>query len=239
MKIPLAFGVSLLLAGSVFGQGRGNYNTYGSFSGFGSVVFPGTGHPPGAGNFSITNPGFAGRLGATVNGTLRGPYGGFNSQRRSVAVVPYAYPVYVGGYGGYDAGYVNGPGYAPQPNVTYVTQPQQPAPQIVINQNFAAPAQGLAPSGQAVAQESDGFHMYQAPGRPASEPQLADPRYYLIAYKDHSIYSALAYWVEANTLHYVTMQNTHNQASLDLVDVEFTKRLNQDRNMPFTLTPSH
>ncbi|MDQ6699658.1 MAG: hypothetical protein M3Z36_05680, partial [Acidobacteriota bacterium] len=106
MKTLLAFGASLLLAASVFGQSRGNYNSYGSVSGFGSVVFPGTGHPPGVGNFSITNPGFAGRLGATVNGTLRGPYGGLNSHRRAVGVLPYAYPVYVGGYGGYEAGYV-------------------------------------------------------------------------------------------------------------------------------------
>ncbi len=234
MKTILAFGVSLLLAASVFGQSRGNYNSYGSVSGFGSVVFPGTGHPPGVGNFSITNPGFAGRLGATVNGTLRGPYG-VNSHRRAVGVLPYAYPVYVGGYGGYEAGYVNG-GYAPQPyaaqpNVTFVAPPQQQAPQVIINQNFGP---GNLPN----AQEGDGFHMYQAPGRPTSDSQPADPRYYLIAYKDHSIYSALAYWVEASTLHYVTMQNTHNQASLDLVDVDFTKRLNQDRNMPFTLTPS-
>ena len=231
MKILFAFGVSLLLAASVFGQSRGNYNSYGSFSGFGSVVFPGTGHPPGVGNFSIANPGFAGRLGATVNGTLRGPYGGVNARRQAVSVLPYAYPVYVGGYGGYDAG------YAPQPNVTFVSPPQQQAPQVIINQNFA-PGVGGASPGQPSAQENDGFHMYQAPGRPAADPQPADPRYYLIAYKDHSIYSALAYWVEGNTLHYVTMQNTHNQASLDLVDVEFSKRLNQDRNMPFTLTPS-
>ena len=237
----MAFGVSLLLAASVFGQSRGNFNTYGSFSGFGSVVFPGTGHPPGVGNFSITNPGFAGRLGATVNGTLRGPFGGVNSRRGAVGVLPYAYPVYVGGYGGYESGYGNGggyapQGYAPQPNVTFVSPPQQQAPQVIINQNFA-PGASVSPAGQPIAQESDGFHMYQAPGRPAADPQPADPRYYLIAYKDHSIYSALAYWVEANTLHYVTMQNTHNQASVDLVDVDFTKRLNQDRNMPFTLAP--
>ena len=40
-------------------------NSFGSVSGFGNVVFPGTGHAPV--NTSITNPGFAGRLGAAVS----------------------------------------------------------------------------------------------------------------------------------------------------------------------------
>ena len=70
------------------------------------------------------------------------------------------------------------------------------------------------------------------PGDPLGDPQ----KYYLIAYKDRSIYSALAYWLEGNILHYVTTQNTHNQASLDLIDLEQTTRLNADKNVPFTLT---
>ena len=59
--------------------------------------------------------------------------------------------------------------------------------------------------------------------------------YYLIAYKNHSVYAALAYWVEDDTLHYVTTQNTHNQASLALIDIELTKNLNQARNVPFSV----
>ncbi|MDQ6666329.1 MAG: hypothetical protein M3Z23_18280 [Acidobacteriota bacterium] len=242
MKTFLAFGVSLFLAAAAHGQYRGgNYNSYGSFSGFGSVVFPGTGHPPAGGNFSITNPGFASRLGSTVNGSVRGPYGA--RSRRGIGSLPYSYPVYVGGgYGnGYDPAYASGYGEQ-QPNVTVVAPPpQQQAPQLIINQNFGVGAGGPSDAQNlqnGTAQEGDGFHMYQAPARSIPEPQAADPRYYLIAYKDHSIYSALAYWLEDNTLHYVTTQNTHNQASLDLIDLDFTKRLNQDRNVAFTLTPS-
>ena len=63
----------------------------------------------------------------------------------------------------------------------------------------------------------------QAPGDPIGTPQ----NYYLIAYKNHAVYTALAYWVEDKTLHYVTTQNTHNQASLDLIDLTLTKSLNQ------------
>ena len=49
------------------------------------------------------------------------------------------------------------------------------------------------------------------------------------------IYSALAYWVEDKTLHYVTTQNTHNQASLDLIDLTLTKNLNQANDVPFSI----
>ncbi|MGI8990870.1 MAG: hypothetical protein ACR2I2_14990 [Bryobacteraceae bacterium] len=238
MKTFVAFGLTLFLSAAAHGQYRGgNYNSYGSASGFGSVVFPGTGHPPAGGNFSINNPGFGSRLGSTVNGNARGPYGA--ASRRRIGTLPYAYPVVVGGYGyGYDPGYASGYGEQ-QPNVTVVAPPQQQAPQVIINQNFGgAPPPDYQNMETGAAEGGEGFHMYQAPARAAPEPRTADPNYYLIAYKDHSIYSALAYWLEDKTLHYVTTQNTHNQASLDLIDLDFTRRLNQDRNVAFTLTPS-
>ena len=65
---------------------------------------------------------------------------------------------------------------------------------------------------------------------------LSDPRnYYLISYKDHTIYSALTYWLEGDTLHYVTTQNTHNQATLSLIDLDKTYKLNEDRSVPFSI----
>ena len=69
------------------------------------------------------------------------------------------------------------------------------------------------------------------PGDPIGPPQ----NYYLIAYRDHTVYSALAYWVEGDTLHYVTTQNTHNQASLALIDLDRTTKLNADRSIPFSI----
>jgi hypothetical protein len=81
-------------------------------------------------------------------------------------------------------------------------------PPVIINQYFAAP-----------------------PPPPPQEVQPApeEPKYLLIAYKDHSVYPVLTYWVEDKTMHYVTTQNTHNQASLDLIDLDRTNTLNQGR----------
>lgn len=64
---------------------------------------------------------------------------------------------------------------------------------------------------------------------------MTEGRYYLIAYKDHSVYTALAYWMEGGVLHYVTPQNVHNQVSLDMLDLDFTKQLNARRGYAFNI----
>lgn len=104
-----------------------------------------------------------------------------------------------------------------------------PAPPVVVNQYFGSDREDYART------------EFRADARPAQPAELpGDPltpqqNYYLIAYKDRSIYSALAYWVEGDTLHYVTTQNTHNQASLNLIDLEQTKKLNADQAVPFSI----
>src|SRR5437016_9808891 len=94
-----SIGLLLLLSVTAFGQRAGavrsgavrggattnSYarpNSFGSVSGFGNVVFPGTGHAPV--NTSITDPGFAGRLGSTVAGV---PVGGGRGRGRGGSVV--------------------------------------------------------------------------------------------------------------------------------------------------------
>jgi hypothetical protein len=113
-------------------------------------------------------------------------------------------------------------------STSYSAQPNgQP---IVINQYFVT--KGSSIPGQpepAAAPEPD--QPVVNPGDPLTPPAS----YYLIAYKDHSVYSALAYWVEGDTLHYVTTQNTHNQASLSLIDVDQSYKLNSDRSVPFSI----
>jgi endonuclease YncB( thermonuclease family) len=69
------------------------------------------------------------------------------------------------------------------------------------------------------------------------EEPPAEPEHYLIAFKDRSIYSAIAYWVDGDTLHYFTAGNTHNQASVSLVDRELTKKLNGDSGREIKLPP--
>ena len=57
-----------------------------------------------------------------------------------------------------------------------------------------------------------------------------------IALKDHRVYTAVAYWVQGQTLHYVTAEGSHNQVSLPLVDRQMSARLN-DGPVSFVLAP--
>ena len=124
---------------------------------------------------------------------------------------PVAVPVYVGGYG-YGYGYDVAPAVAPaapaqaaQPNVIVVYPP--------------APAYSYAPPQS---------NIVEVP-REQLEPreERVEPAHYLIAFKDKSIYSAVAYWVDGDTIHDFTAGNTHNQASVSLVDRELTRRINE------------
>lgn len=216
-------GLMLVLSSAVLlGQNGAVRNNYGSRSGFGNVVFPGTGHAPGVPSspFSISDPGFAGRLAATVSGSpayTGAPSGG----GRARAVYGY-YGVPAYGYGYTYGGYAQP---AAQPQVIYAPQPAAP---VIINQYF----------GNAAPQPRNGaadLTPREAPRKTPVEP-AAETRSFLIAFKDHAIYSAMAYWVEGETLHYVTPQGAHNQASLDLIDREFTDKLNRERNVEFKLS---
>lgn len=148
-------------------------------------------------------------------------------------MVPYAYPVYVGGYPDYGNGYA----YPPDQSGAPPAYPPQQTPQVIINQNFIP--EHATPVMREYGEDSSGnIQVYEAPGREPVETSTEEsPNYYLIAFKDHSIYSAFAYWVEGDTLHYVTPQRVHNQASLSLVDRELTDKLNRDRNMQVKLPP--
>src|SRR5882672_3541008 len=122
----------LLVSATAFAQRAGNNtgfntnsyarpNTFGSITGFGNVVFPGTGHAPIVNHpLPLTTLGNHGNFGV-------GNRGNFGNGRRfrennNVIFVPYAIGGY-GGYGGgpYDNGYNNGfnngyngdPGMAP------------------------------------------------------------------------------------------------------------------------------
>lgn len=228
MKTVLAVNIlfSLTLA-SGLAQNLGNAKaraaggvTFTSPSGFGNVLYPGTGGP---------GQSFPSQLAATVAGA---PLNTRQPQRRNNnGKMGIGYPIYVGGYGmGYASDYSLPSQVDPGYQQPYAAQ-QQP---VIINQYFTtAPAYDpiTAPAAEI-------YHAYPE-RQPSEEPQAsAAPSYYLLAFKDHSVYSALAYWIEDKTLHYVTPQKTHNQASLDLVDVEFTKKLNLNRDMPFTVVPT-
>ena len=60
---------------------------------------------------------------------------------------------------------------------------------------------------------------------------------FLIALNDHRVHTAVAYWVQGQTLHYITPERSHNQVSLPLVDRQMSSRLNADSLVPFVLPP--
>jgi hypothetical protein len=169
-------------------------------------------------------------------GQTQGSRGRYAS-RPGVFAFPYAYSVYVPSY--FDT--LGDQGYYPPVSVP-PPLPGAGNPPVIINQYFGAPdsGQGVVP----VDQNGNPIYPSSSPQPPpaagVSSPQPGYPlgpaqNYYLIAYKDHSVYAVLAYWLEGNTLNYVTTQNTHNQASLNLIDLDLTKTLNQARSVPFSL----
>ncbi len=177
--------------------------------------------------FSVTNPAYIPGLAATVSGPYTNGYSGY----RRYGPVVYAYPWFLGTYAepGYaDSGYADN-GYPPG---GYATDPDY-GPQVIINQNFVP--ERANPVMRDYTGDSSGVQVYDAPGREPADTSSDDGSdYYLIAFKDHSIYSAFAYWIDGDTLHYVTPQRVHNQVSLALVDRELTDRLNRGR-MPVKL----
>ena len=73
---------------------------------------------------------------------------------------------------------------------------------------------------------------YQPPAREAADEPTPSERY-LLAFKDHTVYSAVAYWFDGDTLHYFTAGNVHNQASVSLIDRDLTTRLNKELGIEF------
>lgn len=216
--LSLAAG-ALLASGTIWAQRgpRPEHRTYGSPHGFGSVVFPGTGTAPRAGVPFSAPSSFPQRLAATVSGWP--PYTGAPAAdplRRRERIYPMLWPVWVGGYY---------PPPEPAPQITIIMPPQPAPAPVTINQYF---------SGEAKPAERETVSTYQAPVKTPVEPP-ADSVIFLIALKDSSVYSAAAYWVEGDTLHYITPQGRHNKVSLELVDRPLSEKLNQGRKVEFRL----
>jgi len=58
---------------------------------------------------------------------------------------------------------------------------------------------------------------------------------YSIAFKDHTVEAAIAYWTDPLMLHYMTPQGSHVQVRLYLVDRSLSVKLNRLKNLEFTL----
>jgi|SRR5215471_9874671 len=224
--------------GSVVFPGGTAATTPGVTRNFGSVVFPGGVNmqpvrtspatiPP-----RIATPPFGTPAGQTfrrnngqpfVNGQ---PFGGHQRQQNTLV---YAYPVFIGGYGGGYGGYdypmmspdAPPPAPMPQPAQMMSSYPQETARPVIIQ---VLPDNNSRPI---IANQAP-------PPGDAQEPAPSGDRY-LLAFKDHSVYSAVAYWFDGDTLHYFTSGNLHNQASVSLLDRELTLRLNRELGIDFRM----
>jgi hypothetical protein len=69
------------------------------------------------------------------------------------------------------------------------------------------------------------------------QPEREDPVQFFVALKDGWVETAVAYWISERTLHYITLQGSHNMVSLDMVDRRRSARLNEGGRVPFLLPP--
>ncbi len=227
---------SVLIASTLLGQ-PSNSGQRGGIPGpgFGGNIL----NPGGGGGSTIAWPApvnsHAGRIGATVSGRPIPGYntgynngGGRGTAATSYFAYPVAYPVYV---------HVE---TAPAPQPTQIIN--QPAPSVIINNNYM-PDTASRPVMREYSAESLPQPLGQTERkRTRPEPEETDEPgtiksvVYLVAMKDGGVYSAVAYWLEDTTLHYITPKHDHNHASLELVDRELTDQLNRERKVPFKLS---
>src|ERR1035438_10322345 len=206
--------------GSMSGGSRGGGGM--SRSGGGGSVFRGGGGGGGV---------FRGGGGIGRSGGFRGYYGGYYGGYGSY-YSPYFYSGYGLGYGywpsyaDYGYGYNSYPAYSypvyqPSPDVTMMYAPPAPAPATVYVERAGPPTCQRDEYGQEIQ-------------RPRSAPD-SDSSIYLIAFRDRSIFAAVAYWAEGGTLHYVTQEHEQKQVPLSTVDRDLSDKLNRERGVAFSL----
>ena len=206
------------------------------------------GAPTFTNNGNILHPGIPGNVSimpTTPSGGNHGHPGTGNRGGRA------NYPVYAGGVygygvsgfstGGYTTVYNPPPGtydpifgvYSPEAG-GYPYQPPAQTPVVVINQNF----QPEVVRPQIIDYTNS---ILPPPGPQASQPNSAnvsvegDTPLILIAMKDHTIYPALAYWIQGDTVNYVMAGGAVNHVSLAQIDRELSAKLNAERRPDFKL----
>ena len=224
---------AMLVTGLAFSQDRSSRPSFG----YGSILNPG-GVNPAPIRVPSNGSTHAGNLGASISGRpIPGVTGNGNGGRGGgyrggggAVYVPYAYPV------AYPV-YVQDQ-YPPQQLQQQVYA--QPSPSVIINNNYM-PETASKPvireySAESLPQPLGQQKQSQSTAEDTEPTGEAKPVVYLLAMKDGSIYSAVAYWIEDSTLHYITPRHDHNRASLDLVDREITDQVNRERKVPFRLS---
>jgi hypothetical protein len=149
------------------------------------------------------------------------------------AIVPV--PVYVGGVG--YGGYYSTPYADPQPGAYGVQQ--GPPPSVLVNPGYQQQVQNPVVYDYSNVQLPESVPLEQRQSAPPPEviQQQSDPSptIYLIAMTDGNIVAALGFWLEGDTLNYITRDGNRNRVSIDRVDRPFSVKLNADRNLDFKL----
>jgi len=220
MRILGGLFFAMMFAGGLSAQYRGNVQPH-LTGGPGNAVFPGGTADNNPGLVRVT-PSAAYPGGGGPRLILPGTTTGQARRRVPGTSYVYAYPIYVPLYD---------PSAYAEPAPAAATAPTQPAPTTVViytSQPAPVPVETAHPSMQVFQQETF---------QPAEEtPASGD--HYLFAFKDHSIYSAVAYWVDGDTLHYFTSGDTHKQAPLSALDRDLTERLNHESGTKLKLPPA-
>jgi len=147
-------------------------------------------------------------------------YGRRHDRDRSSEVIAVPVPVVIGGE-------ADPPPDAPQNEQMTEPPPEAPAPPVSV----VFPPAAAAPPGNGMPNPPP---EHAQPAR-CVPPPVNEPPHVLIALRNGWVYAAVAYWVEHDTLHYITTDGHHNQASLNLVDRPISARLNQGSMMPLVL----
>jgi len=232
MRFLLQITLCILLAGPAMAQRGGGGGHGGGGGGFhGGGGMGGGGFHGGGG---IGSGGFRGGIGSG----FRGGYGGFG--------YGYGYRGYgygLGFYGGYyPYGYGYWPGYYDYYPYNYSYSPYaygygsyntSPNVTVVYPQQTQASGPVYVERASPVIHEYDQYGQEVAPSG-GSGGGSASP-IYLIAFQDHAIRAAAAYWVDGRTLHYITLQHEEKQTPLDTVDRDLSLRLNRERHVQLQL----
>lgn len=128
-------------------------------------------------------------------------------------------------------------GYYYEPAIDQAPRALEP-PIVITNQDYRPEALNpvLRDYSNAPLMESPSLEQRQSEPPPAIIQQ-ADPAptIYLIALNDGTIVAALGFWMDGDTLNYITRDGNRNRISIDRVDRPFSIKLNADRKLEFKL----
>jgi len=228
MRFTVCAAFCCVLALPAFAQRGGGHGGGGHAMG-GARGFSGGGFHGGVGGAAIRGGGFHGsgfNRGIGFNRGFRGFNNGFGFRNRFFFNSPFLYSGFYGGLYNwawdypyyYGDSYVYPYSYAPD---AYAYGNYNEPPAVVINQGYE-PEQPVP-------------LVREYPPPPATAPRPEESPLYLIAFKDGIIRAALAYWVEGDQLHYVTMDREMKQVPLNTLDRELSARLNHERHVTFGL----